>query len=354
MNINKENYEIWFLDYYGKNLQPAEVAELMIFLEENPDLKAEFESFDSLNIEPDHKIQIAFKESLKKRDYQPTENIDPWNYEEMMVAALEGDITEEESAALKEFLRINPDAVLEMDLFRKTYLKPENVEFPDKNSLKKDARVIAFRNRTLEIAALAASVVILFGIYWIFNSTRTTDNTRMAFDVNLNPVPPKSFSDHIPEKIAVLKDKGFTPVPDHPENPEIAVVEKINTVKPIEFGKPDFEFDLNDDVDEQPSFVLNKNKYSGLPVTNYLNQASEHNRSFAARFIAGLVEKLIGHLEIKQKSLIEYTVEGYNIIADREVEVEKKFDQKGDVVAYNVVGGDHLIFSHQVKKPSSE
>ena len=42
-NINRNNYEAFLLDYVEQNLTAELVAELMLFLEQNPDLKAELE-----------------------------------------------------------------------------------------------------------------------------------------------------------------------------------------------------------------------------------------------------------------------------------------------------------------------
>ena len=44
MNINQNNYEAWFLDYYEKQLSAEQVAELFLFLEQHPLLKEEFDA----------------------------------------------------------------------------------------------------------------------------------------------------------------------------------------------------------------------------------------------------------------------------------------------------------------------
>ena len=66
MTINRNNYEAFFLDYRENNLTPEQVAELLIFLEQYPDLKEEFESFETIQMAPDKNIRFEVKESLKK------------------------------------------------------------------------------------------------------------------------------------------------------------------------------------------------------------------------------------------------------------------------------------------------
>jgi hypothetical protein len=66
MNINRENYEAYLLDYFEKELDPATVAELMLFLELNPDLKADFEEFENISLVPDTNIGFPTNTALKK------------------------------------------------------------------------------------------------------------------------------------------------------------------------------------------------------------------------------------------------------------------------------------------------
>ena len=65
MNITRHNCESFFLDYYEKNLSPVEVAEVLFFLEENPELKEVFESYEAICLEHE-KVNFPDKEALKK------------------------------------------------------------------------------------------------------------------------------------------------------------------------------------------------------------------------------------------------------------------------------------------------
>jgi len=63
--INRSNYEVWFIDYADGQLSPDQVAEMLLFLEENPDLKNEFSLFEQVTL-PVDTVEFAFKKSLKK------------------------------------------------------------------------------------------------------------------------------------------------------------------------------------------------------------------------------------------------------------------------------------------------
>ncbi len=44
--ITKNNYEAYLLDYVEENLSPELIAELMLFFENNPELKEDLEAFE--------------------------------------------------------------------------------------------------------------------------------------------------------------------------------------------------------------------------------------------------------------------------------------------------------------------
>ena len=73
--LTRSNYEIYFLDYHEGNLTESQRRELVLFLEQHPDLKEEFDSFVNVVLEPDTLTSFANKESLKKK-----ENIHSGNY----------------------------------------------------------------------------------------------------------------------------------------------------------------------------------------------------------------------------------------------------------------------------------
>ena len=126
MDINRKNYEAYFLDYRENSLSPEQVAELMIFLEENSDLKPEFDSFENIVLQPEKDIRFSKKEALKKFMVISTKNIDSDNFEEKLVANLEGDLSSEGKIELKDFMELNPRVKLEYNLYRSTFLKPDS------------------------------------------------------------------------------------------------------------------------------------------------------------------------------------------------------------------------------------
>ena len=66
MNIDRNNCELYFLDYLEGTLPAEETAELLLFVEENPDLKELIENEAMIGLVPDLTIHFNHKASLKR------------------------------------------------------------------------------------------------------------------------------------------------------------------------------------------------------------------------------------------------------------------------------------------------
>jgi len=177
-HINGSNYEAYFLDYYEKTLDTTGVAELMIFLEANPELQAEFEGFELLCLTPDAEVVFDDKASLKKNALLAVSPIHEGNYEEYLIASVEKLLTDEEEAKLAAFIQLNPSVAHELALFRMTVLQADtHIVFEAKSSLKHEALapVLSLRsNKGLyAFLAVAASLTILFVLYFTLSPVKT-------------------------------------------------------------------------------------------------------------------------------------------------------------------------------------
>jgi|ERR1035437_7845531 hypothetical protein len=143
MNINRNNCEAKFLDYYEKNLSPVEVAEVLFFLEENPDMKEVFESYQAIYLEQE-KINFPSKESLKKKHSAEEINailssdINQTNCEQFFIANAEGILSYSQKEKLNLFLLQYPELKKESALFLQCRLSAEKISYEGKESLKKE------------------------------------------------------------------------------------------------------------------------------------------------------------------------------------------------------------------------
>ena len=343
MNINRKNYEAYFLDYRENNLSTEQVAELMIFLEENPDLKVEFDSFETFTLQPDGNIAYSKKETLKKTTVTSTNNIDSDNYEEKLVANLEGDISEEERKELAAFMELNPRVKLESNLYRSTILQPDlNIAYPNKESLKKKGVFVLYRTQMIYGLSIAASIIILLGFYFGFLN-QPTENNRLSDLNKIEIIQPDIFFPEI--SITAIEQKNNfstksvsnqTITGTNINEREYFVITGMErqSVEAIYLNSKDQIFESYIESRQTPT---NNFEIAGNtdPV---IIEGSKPRKSFFKRFIAGMTNKLIDVDRPEKKSFLEYTIDGYNFMADKEVAVDKEVDENGNVVAYKVNG----------------
>lgn len=346
MSIDRNNYEAFFLDYWEKTLAPEQVAELLVFLEENADLKEEFEIFENINLHADENIRYNQKNSLKKPVIIPTENISEDNFDEYMVAKLEGDISEDDAIELTAFMELNPKQKLHYNLYRTTVLTPATgIRFEDKKSLKKTSIFIIYQTQIRYGVSIAASIIILLGLYFGMSGRQDIKLANERNDL-LNPgieiIQPEISLDNNNE-IVIEERNSFEntsiisiPKEEQFESQNLATLEELESksINMIEIQS-----------EKNPSYQYILSREYSIPSTADIASADDlpKQSSFLKRFIGGIAGKLINTENREKKSFFEMTVEGYNLMADKEVTVDKEVDENGKVVAYSV-NGENLPF----------
>ncbi len=131
MEINKNNYEAYFLDYHEGNLSPQQVADVLLFVQNHPELKEELESFENFSIEDYPAVTFENKADLKKE-------ITEANREEYFIKAVENTLNPAEKKLLDDYIKRHPQVIVDYHLFQKTRLQADaGIVFENKDSLKK-------------------------------------------------------------------------------------------------------------------------------------------------------------------------------------------------------------------------
>lgn len=176
MNINRNNYESYFLDYFDGTLDPLQEEELLQFLEKNPDLREEFESFDLFPLVADRDIQYPDKDLLRKKNIQSVGPINEQNYEEYLIAGMEGDLSVASGRLLERFILRNPSVAREQALFHSTRSSPDpEIIYPDKKNLKRYPFWITYRQPVSWMSAVAATILIFLLIVNPFGKKQPDD-----------------------------------------------------------------------------------------------------------------------------------------------------------------------------------
>ena len=162
--INRHNYEIFFIDYLDGNLLPSQEKRLWLFLKENPDLKDELENFEPVEISSE-KQPFPKKQQLKKTVLLNHSNSSI--FDELCIRYIEGDLSLKEKVALNEYMNNNSEKSREFKIFKQTKIKADSsILFPDKEKLKKSAMFFALK-RLYPYIAVAASILLLIAVYFL-------------------------------------------------------------------------------------------------------------------------------------------------------------------------------------------
>jgi hypothetical protein len=152
MQIDRSNYEIWLIDWLDGNLNDLQAENLRLFLEENPDLKEEFEELTTVRLNSSVK-SFQHKEQLKKT----TANISESQFEYLCAAYLENDLPDGQKRELLEIIGHNQERKRSFELIQKTRLLPASVNYKQKNRLIR--RTITQKIIRLSLIGLSAAAV---------------------------------------------------------------------------------------------------------------------------------------------------------------------------------------------------
>lgn len=238
MGINRNNYEVFAVDFIDGTLSPAEAAEFLAFLAENPDIANEIELLreSSAKIDPGL-VKADFSFLMKDLNQLP---LRPENYDEMCIAFHEGDLNEEASNKLLNEIKTNNTLKAKFEQYSKLKLVPDNrIVFTNKSSLlHREIPVPVMRRIVIGVSAAAAAFIgfMLFNTSQAdFSAINQLDNVVSVLQIPTAPILEETseINDNIEgTKPAERKKKvRKTVLPLVEDNVEFA---KIDTTEPEE------------------------------------------------------------------------------------------------------------------------
>ncbi len=338
MDINRHNYEAFFIDYYDGSLSATERQALKLFLSENPDLKEEFEQFDSVSV-PRHEITFSGKQQLKKQELVETDGIDEENYEQYFIAFYEGDLDDEKQEALMLFLDTNPQLRKEFELHSSLVLIPDTIAYTGKEELKKKVTIGYYW-----YAATAAAIILIFLALNFLTRQNAPVRQLERFEItHLNSrsfpgIVAGSFRTELIE--ASIKEVPVSlPEPEALEKEWIPVLASagIKNISP----EPKYHFLLNDRTYQNPvqENEIQKPKQRSLLAQvfrkNLLKVKDEFGieRSQRKRNKKDRNKKEPGFVRFLDGSLMVF-----NTITGSETELVKNYDRNGNLKNYRLEG----------------
>ena len=246
MNINRNNYEEYFILYMDNELGSDDRRQVELFVKDNPDLQEELNLLMQTQLTPDNSFVFAGKEQLLKNP--GTVSIDERNYEEWLLAYTDNELSADQKIAVEQFITDHPAIKQELEFLQKTKLEPDpTIVFADKEILyRKEGKVRLIRIHWKRIAVAAALLLAVSTTALIVFTNKTNNPGVIASEekkssqdnigitqTNIEPVStsPKT-SEDIKEKIEETIEIN-NPV----ANKEKEVEEKNNPYLPIEVKK---------------------------------------------------------------------------------------------------------------------
>lgn len=387
MNINLDNYEAYFLDYFEQSLNPQEMAELMLFLEQNPGLKEAFEAFEPVSLVPDLSIHFPDKDQLKKTEIHAVGVIHEKNYEEYLIAAVENILTPAEALELEAFLAANPHLNEELALFQQTRIEPDmHIIFEHKEALKRKAVLFvspspvaaAPARRILQpwmyrAVAVAAVLLIFFAVYFTFNSP--VQDPQLARQDTPTATPSEN-RNHPESPATTPVESPVTPTVEHSSVPVTApskshtqprVPQKIRTtdpelryaaLQPRSAGLFPEAIPATHINTENRTYFTDIYTYIRLrEEMDYLEYRYEReNQPALARAFGNFKEKVLG-VDMKDAqntrndgfwALAEAGLSGINFLTNSNLHLNRRTDEEGNTLSYAIRSG-RVEYSRDLK-----
>jgi len=349
MNINRNNYEVWMIDYFDGKLSADEKAGLTEFLEFNLDLKEEFNLFEPKSLDAEV-ILFPEKNLLKKQATVPVGEINETNYEEYFLAFHENDLDKSQKNSLNAFLEKNPHLENEFNLHASLLLKPDNsIIYNQKESLRKNRRVAVY----WWSGAAAAVIVVLFGIFGLLNNTVTVPKERTEISA-INSIDKLYLltGSELPSLETDLRLRS-TPQLTLFKNEELIEATKMERISIAKLDPVNSTLGLQK---EQADFTVTKVIYAfAQPPAEKKKEKNLFGKiikNFASR-ITDDTPNIVQKTNKKDPGFVKFLDQGitvFNTITGSDTELVKSYDSDGNLTQYQV-DGQSLSWSRQVDKP---
>lgn len=190
MNIDRHNYEEYFLLYIDNELNVEQKKQVELFVQENPDLEEELVMLKQSRLIPDDSIVFDKKHLLMKEENSSFINLN--NYEQWLIMYVDDELSEEEKITVEKFAETHPHVREELAIFLQTKLQPEELVFPNKETLYKREKTVRVISMQWWRVAVAAVLIISAGVtfYSVVHNKGNNTITPGTVAVNKNEQTP--------------------------------------------------------------------------------------------------------------------------------------------------------------------
>ncbi len=347
MTITRHNYEVFLVDYLDGRLNPSLVAELLVFLDLNPEIKEELDGLqDAVLI--GETIPYPDRSNLKKKSFLKNGIDDEFEY--LSIASAEGIITQSEKEALESILQEDPKKQILHLTFQKAIVNPDKTTIYALKSRLKRTSLIPIRVSTFrQSISIAATIALVIGVYTISKLMVNNDSLNKYSKATIaesTTTPAITTTNEVQNNIAPLKVEPIRTKPDQefigdnkktistPKIVRINIEESIpNIIHRIDFSEPAIpENPQTEQLAEIASKYALVNRVSN---EQFAQQESSNRRNDA---------KEIGVFEI-----IQYGVQSFGKLIGSDINLKANKDEKGNIEKINFES-NLVAFSAPVRK----
>lgn len=362
MDINRSNYEIWFLDWLDGNLNCHQEKELYEFLDQNPDLKEEFNDISKASI-PVPEYLFKSKENLKKTPEEITDS----QFEYLSAAYLENDLTDSHKSEIIVIIEKDNEKKRIFELISKTRLTPPAVTFRNKKKLTK----ITPAQKIIRLSAIglsaAASIILIISIFFPEPENFNVNNSAEAKVIAPLKESQKSIQKNtereerapVKKTIPVLKknNKSTEDLSDYSQVIVASLVQEYKTDSLSDYKNSGSGISLIQSVNFSGISQRTDNFTLTASTLNFneLTAEADDGRSKIGKYIAKtfrekiLKEKTPHDTPLKGYEIAEAGVTGINKFFGWEMALEKKNDENGNLKSV-YFSSRMLKFNAPVKK----
>jgi hypothetical protein len=280
MNINRHNYEEYFILYMDNELSSDNRRMVEAFVQQHPDLKDELELLQQFKLTPDTSITFSGKEELLKESPafsgtggEPVITIN--NYQEWFVLYADNELTPSQKEKVEKFIANNPASNVELALLQKTKLQPETIAFPDKKILYRRGE----KTRRIIPAWLRVAAVLLLAV-GLATFVLVRNKTKEPGEIVSSPKDGKTITPVVDDKVKIeTKDVAVSPgdnklpeekvviipvdkkqAPAAPAYQTALIKQENNNNNTIAENKKDVKDKQQPEINQQPVIATTNNK----------------------------------------------------------------------------------------------
>jgi hypothetical protein len=374
MNIDRDNYEIYILDYYEGNLDAKTISELMHYLDQHPEAKEAFENYEAISLKEDVTLKFEDKINLKKNEIVSVGEINEGNYDDFCIESIENNLTADENDQLNTFFNKNPQLVSTFNAFKKTILKPDlSITFPAKEMLKKPVLISIKQDTVRRLILASVSVAAVLAVVFIagiiiskYNSSTQNGVNFLASEKSIkslrNPsVEKKQYSFASNSNLSAIdSDKSLK------KNTTFAIldtstkeisVDKLAKKKNYQIEYPENEMLASNNMSKRYEFseVLSNEKL--LNSRKSKDDIAIQNDNLTAQMVKGIKKAARTATDNKEDikdnkhldfwDVARFGVFAYNKITDNKLTLNRQTDADGRLKSFNL--GDIIAYNRPEK-----